>query len=298
MPPRPWLSAVLSGIVVVCTAVLCSAHADQGVLEANTKINGLTLSFDWPAVQIGAGSYEEGPTGLTIIHFKNRASVAVDVRGGAPGTVNTDGLRNGYGASFTDAIVLTGGSANGEEAITAVATGLKDLGLRAGDWYSVAFAPGAVIYDFALAFDAPIEAPVRNTAEVEWQCQEIATKRDTGLVVLPDPFSGANRELIVSAVARHRICAVYPFRYFAATGGLASYGANTLDPFGRTALYVGRILNGEKVGELPIQQATKYAFVINLKTARAPGLEVSPALLARADEGDQVIPPFPHAPAN
>ena len=148
MSPRPWKSAVLSGIVVVCTAVLCLAHADQGVLEANTKINGPTLSFDWPAVQIGVGSYEEGPTGLTIIHFKNRASVAVDVRGGAPGTVNTDGLRNGYGAAFTDAIVLTGGSAYGEEAITAVATGLKDLGLRAGDWYSVAFAPGAVIYDF------------------------------------------------------------------------------------------------------------------------------------------------------
>jgi 6-aminohexanoate-oligomer endohydrolase len=133
---------------VVCTTILCLAHADQGVLEANTKINGPTLSFDWPAVEIGVGSYEEGPTGLTIIHFKNRASVAVDVRGGAPGTVNTDGLRNGYGAAFTDAIVLTGGSAYGEEAITAVATGLKDLGLRAGDWNSVAFAPGAVIYDF------------------------------------------------------------------------------------------------------------------------------------------------------
>jgi hypothetical protein len=131
---------------MVCTAG-GSAHADQGILEANTKSNGPTLSFDGPAVQIGVGSYEEGPTGLTIIHFKNRASVAVDVRGGAPGTVNTDGLRNGYGAAFTDAIVLTGGSAYGEEAITAVATGLKDLGLRAGDWYSVAFAAGAVIYD-------------------------------------------------------------------------------------------------------------------------------------------------------
>jgi L-aminopeptidase/D-esterase-like protein len=147
MSPRPFLSAVLSGIVV-SAAVLSSAHADQSVLEANTKINGPTLSFDWPAIQIGVGSYEEGPTGLTIIHFTNRASVAVDVRGGAPGTVNTDGLRNGYGAAFTDAIVFAGGSAYGEEAITAVATGLKDLGLRAGDWNSVAFTPGAIIYDF------------------------------------------------------------------------------------------------------------------------------------------------------
>src|SRR5262245_26108600 len=148
MSPSHSLFAVVSGAVVVSAALLCSAHADQGVLEANTKINGPTLSFDWPAIQIGVGSYEEGPTGLTIIRFKNRASVAVDVRGGAPGTVNTDGLRNGYGAAFTDAIVFAGGSAYGEEAITAVATGLKDLGLRAGDWYSVASAPGAVIYDF------------------------------------------------------------------------------------------------------------------------------------------------------
>jgi L-aminopeptidase/D-esterase-like protein len=105
------------------------------------------LSFDWPAIQVGVGTYEEGPTGLTIIHFKDRASVAVDVRGGAPGTVNTDGLRNSYGTPFTDAIVFAGGSAYGEEAITAVATGLKELGLRGGDWNSVAFVPGAIIYD-------------------------------------------------------------------------------------------------------------------------------------------------------
>ena len=85
--------------------------------------------------------------GLTIIHLKNRASVTVDVRGGGPGTVNTDGLRNAYSTPFTDTIVFTGGSAYGEEAITAVATGLKDLGLRGGDWEGVAFATGAVIYD-------------------------------------------------------------------------------------------------------------------------------------------------------
>jgi len=148
MSLRRSLSGVLAGIVLSAGGVLCYVHADQRVLEANTKINGPSLNFDWPAIQIGVGSYEEGPTGLTIIHFKNRASVAVDVRGGAPGTVNTDGLRNGYGNAFTDAIVLTGGSAYGEEAITAVATGMKELGLRGGDWTNMAFVPGAVIYDF------------------------------------------------------------------------------------------------------------------------------------------------------
>jgi L-aminopeptidase/D-esterase-like protein len=147
MSRRSCLSAALAGCVF-CAGALSPAYADQSLLEVNTDIKGPTLDFDWPAIQIGVGSYENGPTGLTIIHFKSRASAAVDVRGGAPGTVNSDGLRNGYGAAFTDAIVFTGGSAYGEEAITAVATGLKDLGLRAGDWNDVAFVPGAVIYDF------------------------------------------------------------------------------------------------------------------------------------------------------
>jgi 6-aminohexanoate-oligomer endohydrolase len=145
--PRAWLSAVLAGNIF-CFGAPHPAHADQSVLKANTEINGPTLSFDWPALEIGTGTYEEGPTGLTIVRFKGRASVAVDVRGGGPGTVNTDALRNGYGDAFTDAIVFTGGSAYGEEAITAVQSGLKDLGLRGGDWTNVAVVPGAVIFDF------------------------------------------------------------------------------------------------------------------------------------------------------
>src|SRR5690348_15658167 len=120
--PRVWVLAVLAGNVF-CFGMPYSGQADQSVLVANTRINGPTLSFDWPALEIGTGTYEEGPTGLTIVRFKDRASVAVDVRGGAPGTVNTDGLRNSYGDAFTDAIVFTGGSAYGEEAITAVQSG-------------------------------------------------------------------------------------------------------------------------------------------------------------------------------
>jgi L-aminopeptidase/D-esterase-like protein len=147
MSLRFWLPVVLSGMVF-STVANSFAHADQNVLQTNTKITGPTLRFDWPALQIGVGTYEEGPTGLTIIRFRDRASAAIDVRGGAPGTVNADGLRLGYGTAFTDAIVFAGGSSYGEEAITAVATGLKDLGLRAGDWNSVAFVPGAIIYDF------------------------------------------------------------------------------------------------------------------------------------------------------
>jgi L-aminopeptidase/D-esterase-like protein len=112
------------------------------------SINGPALTFDWPAIEVGVGSYEEGPTGLTIIRFPHRASVVVDSRGGAPGTVNTDALRLGYSSPFTDAIVFSGGSSYGEEPITAVATGLKDEGVRSGNWANVAFVTGAIIYDF------------------------------------------------------------------------------------------------------------------------------------------------------
>jgi L-aminopeptidase/D-esterase-like protein len=142
---RAWLySAVLVSILAGATA-----RADRGALAINTAATGPVLSFDWPALEIGIGSYEAGPTGVTVIRFANRASVAVDVRGGAVGTVNTDALRQGYGNPFVDAIVFSGGSAYGEEAITAVATALKDDGLRSGAWRGgIAFVPGAIIYDF------------------------------------------------------------------------------------------------------------------------------------------------------
>ena len=138
--------AIITGVAALCGGV--AAAADQNGLVANTAIDGPALTFDWPAIEVGVGSYEEGPTGVTVIRFPKRASMMVDVRGGAPGTVNTDMLRLGYGRPFTDAIVFSGGSAYGEEAITAVATGLKDDGIRSGDLTDVAFVAGAIIYDF------------------------------------------------------------------------------------------------------------------------------------------------------
>ena len=138
------LVAAMFGVLLA----LPLAHADQDGLVPNTEVNGPTLQFDWPDLQVGVGAYEEGPTGLTIIRFMHRAGVVVDSRGGAPGTVNTDSLRLGYDVPRLDAIVFSGGSFYGEEAITAVMTGLKDERLRSGAWSNVANATGAIIYDF------------------------------------------------------------------------------------------------------------------------------------------------------
>jgi putative tryptophan/tyrosine transport system substrate-binding protein len=93
-----------------------------------------------------------------------------------------------------------------------------------------------------------------------------------------------HRELIIWLATRYRLPNVYAFRYYPASGGLASYGPDPIDEFNRAAAYVDRVLKGEKPADLPVQAPTKYALVINLKTARALGLNVSPPLLARADE--------------
>jgi putative tryptophan/tyrosine transport system substrate-binding protein len=130
----------------------------------------------------------------------------------------------------------------------------------------------------------PISAGVRNTDELDRMADAFARDGNGGLVVLPDVSTTNHRALIVALAARHRLPAVYPFRFFAASGGLLSYGSDVADVFRRAASYVDRILKGQKPAGLPVQAPVKYELVINLKTAKALGLDVPPMLLARADE--------------
>jgi putative tryptophan/tyrosine transport system substrate-binding protein len=130
----------------------------------------------------------------------------------------------------------------------------------------------------------PIAAAVRDPADVDRVFDALAREPNGGLMVLPDISMANYRKAIIALAARHRLPAVYPYRYFAASGGLMSYGIDGTDVFRRAAGYVDRILKGTSPGELPIQAPTKYELVINLKTARALGLDVPPTLLARADE--------------
>jgi putative tryptophan/tyrosine transport system substrate-binding protein len=130
----------------------------------------------------------------------------------------------------------------------------------------------------------PFAAEVHNTAEMEGVIEQVARESASALLVLPDLFTATNRQSIIALAAHHRLPAVYPFRYFVASGGLMSYGIEMLDTYRQAASYVDRILKGERPSDLPVQQPTKFEFVINLKTAKALGLDVPPTLLARADE--------------
>jgi len=105
-----------------------------------------------------------------------------------------------------------------------------------------------------------------------------------GVIVTVSPLSTVNRDQIIALAARYNVPAVYPLRYFAVSGGLISYGPDRLEAYRRAAVYVDRILKGEKPAELPVQQPTKYELVINLKTARALDITVPPTLLALANE--------------
>ena len=125
---------------------------------------------------------------------------------------------------------------------------------------------------------------MRDAPEIERAVAAFARAPNGGLIVTAGALAQRHRDLIVTLAARHKLPAVYFDRFFVAAGGLISYGPDYIDQFRRAAGYVDRILKGEKPADLPVQAPTKYELVINLKTAKALGLDVPPTLLARADE--------------
>ena len=127
-------------------------------------------------------------------------------------------------------------------------------------------------------------AAVRNAAEVERAFADFAREPNSGLIPIPSPAPVEHRDLVISLATRLRVPNVYAYAYYPRNGGLASYGPDNIDGYRRAASYVDRILRGEKPADLPVQNPTKYELVINLKTAKALGLTVPPALLATADE--------------
>jgi putative ABC transport system substrate-binding protein len=201
------------------------------------------------------------------------------------------------GAGYVDSLARPGGNATGfivyEYSIAAKwlellkeiaphvtrAAVLRDSAIAAG--------PGqfGVIQAAAPSLGVDLRvADVRDAREIERALTAFAQGSNSGMIVTGSPAAIFHRGLIVALAARHRLPAVYSGRYFVTDGGLISYGADVIDPLRRAAGYVDRILKGEKPADLPVQAPTKYELVVNLKTAKALGLEMPTSVLARADE--------------
>jgi putative ABC transport system substrate-binding protein len=129
-----------------------------------------------------------------------------------------------------------------------------------------------------------VAAPVHDMSEFESAVATQAREPNGGLIVMPEAFAITNRVDITSLAARYRLPTIYPYRFFTELGGLLSYGNDLTDNFRRAALYADRILKGEKPSDLPVQAPVKFELVINLKAAKALGIEVPAQLLGRADE--------------
>ena len=201
------------------------------------------------------------------------------------------------GAGFVDSLPRPGGNATG---FTVFEYGMSGKWLELLKQLSPAVTRAAVLRDPTIASGigqfAAVQAvapslgvdlsavDVRDAGEIERAITAFARSSNAGLIVTANALATRHRELIITLAAQHRLPAVYPYRRFVDDGGLVSYGPDFVDQYRQAAGYIDRVLKGEKPAEMPVQAPIKYGIVINLKTIKALGLTVPPAVLARADE--------------
>jgi putative ABC transport system substrate-binding protein len=207
------------------------------------------------------------------------------------------GVADPVAAGFVESLARPGGNATGFTVYEYSISGkwlelLKEVAprvTRAAVLRELGIAPGLAQFGAiqALAPSLGVElrpVDVRDAGEIERALAAFAQGSDSGMIVIGSPRAAMQRDLIIALAAKHRLPAVYNARPFPAAGGLISYGPDFLDQFRRAAGYVDRILKGEKPADLPVQAATKYELVVNLKTAKTLALDIPTTVLARADE--------------
>jgi putative ABC transport system substrate-binding protein len=201
------------------------------------------------------------------------------------------------GAGFVDSLARPGGNATGFlafdyslsgkllELLKQIAPGVARVAVLRDPAIPTGIGQFGVIQALAPSLRVEVNpVNVRDAGEIERAVATFARSSDGGLIVTASPLAALQRNLIITLAARHKLPAVYYERFFVAAGGLISYGADFVDQWRRAAGYVDRILKGEKPADLSVQAPTRYETVLNLKTAKALGLEVPPTVLARADE--------------
>ena len=201
------------------------------------------------------------------------------------------------GAGFVDSLARPGGNATGFmlfeyslsgkwlELLKQIAPGMTRAAVLRDPAITAGIGQFAAIQAVAPSLGVEVSPiNVRDASEIERAVAAFARSANGGLIVTGSASATVHRDLIITLAARHKLPAVYSDRSFVTAGGLISYGPDLVDQYRRAAGYVDRILKGEKPADLPVQAPTKYELVINLKTAKALGLDVPPTLLARADE--------------
>jgi putative ABC transport system substrate-binding protein len=201
------------------------------------------------------------------------------------------------GAGFVDSLARPGGNATGFtifeygmsgkwlELLKETAPGVKRVAVLRDPTIASGIGQFAAIQAVAPSLAVELTAvDVRDAPEIERAVTGFARSSNGGLIVTASALATRHRDLIVALADRYRLPAIYPYSFFVTVGGLLSYGPDYVDQFRQVASYVDRVLKGEKPADLPVQSATKYETVINLKTAKVLGLTVPPTLLARADE--------------
>jgi ABC-type uncharacterized transport system substrate-binding protein len=201
------------------------------------------------------------------------------------------------GAGFVDSLARPGNNATGFttfeygisgkwlELLKQIAPGVTRVAILRDSSVAAGSGQFGAIQSIAPAFGVELRPmDVRDVTEIERAITRFARGADSGVIVTASPVAAVNRNLIIRLAERLKLPAVYSSRFWTADGGLISYGADRVAQYRQAAQYVDRILKGEKPADLPVQAPTKYELVINLKTAKALGLEVPPALLATADE--------------
>jgi putative ABC transport system substrate-binding protein len=280
---QPWVGAFLQALALLGCTIGRNVRIDtrwSGVNAAETRRQAAELAALAPDVILAHGSSTVGP----LLQATRTVPIVFPV------------IADPVGAGFVDSLARPGGSATGFMELEYSQSGkwlelLKEIAprvTRAGVIRDpAASGPAQFAAIQAVAPSLRVEVtPVglRDTDEIERAITAFAQSANGGLVVTGSSGALVHSNLIITLAARHRLPAVYNERSFAAAGGLVSYGPDFVDQYRRAAGYVDRILKGEKPADLPVQAPTKYELVINLKTAKALGLDVPATVLARADE--------------
>jgi putative ABC transport system substrate-binding protein len=201
------------------------------------------------------------------------------------------------GSGWVDSLARPGGNATGFmsyefsiatkwlQLLKEIAPGLTRIAVLRDTSQAFATSMFAAMQAVAPLLDTEvIPVNMRNASEIEQSLESFARSPNGGLIPVSSAAAVRHRGLIITLAARHKLPAVYWDRFFVAAGGLMSYGPDLIDQFRQAAGYADRILKGEKPGDLPVQASTKYQLVVNIKAAKALGLEIPSTLLARADE--------------